>query len=129
MSASSDLVQYQLDAYNMQDVEALVACYAPDAVLAGLNGSVTQSGRDAIRARHKELFTQYPENRAKLLSRIDLGSTVIDHEEVSRAPDGERFEVAAIYTLQGGKISRVDFARSGEMHQPQDGRVLAGGIE
>ena len=33
------------------------------------------------------------------------------HERVERAPGGDNFEVAAIYTLRDGKIARVDFAR------------------
>jgi hypothetical protein len=40
-----------------------------------------------------------------------LGSTVIDHEKVTRAEGGESFEVAAIYTIAGGKIARVDFVK------------------
>lgn len=111
MSASADLIQRQLDAYNAHDIEAFMACYAEDAQLAGLNGAVTQAGHDAIRARHLDLFAQHPQNRAELANRIDLGTTVIDHERVERVPGGERFEVAAIYTISDGRIARVDFAR------------------
>jgi uncharacterized protein (TIGR02246 family) len=111
VSASSDLVQRQLDAYNAQDLAAFLECYADDAVLSGLNGDVTQAGTEAIRARHEALFAEFPENKARLVNRIDLGTTVIDHEDVSRSPDGDRFQVAAIYTLRNGKIARVDFAR------------------
>ncbi len=111
MSASSDLVQRQLDAYNAQDIDAFMACYADDAVLGSLNGAVTHAGQAAVRQRHADLFKQFPQNRARVLHRIDLGTTVIDHEDVERAPGGERFQVAAIYTLAGAKIVRVDFAR------------------
>jgi hypothetical protein len=113
LTVSSDLVQRQLDAYNRQDIKAFLACYAEDAELAGLNGAVTHKGLAAIRQRHEELFFQFPKNWAKLLNRIDLGSTVIDHEAVERAPGGEQFEVAAIYTIRSGQIARVDFARAG----------------
>ena len=61
MSASADLIQRQLDAYNAHDIEAFMACYAEDAQLAGLNGAVTQTGHDAIRARHLDLFAQHPQ--------------------------------------------------------------------
>ncbi len=111
MSASSQLVQKQLDAYNQQDITAFLECYAEDAVLAGLNGAITQTGLEAIRKRHEELFFQFPKNHARLVNRIDLGSTVIDHEQVERSPGGDRFQVAAIYTLREGKIVRVDYAR------------------
>ncbi|MBK8199642.1 MAG: nuclear transport factor 2 family protein [Acidobacteria bacterium] len=113
MSASAELVQRQLDAYNSQNIDAFMACYADDAVLAGFNGAVTHTGHAAIRKRHEDLFFEFPKNRAKLANRIDLGTTVIDHEQVERAPGGDRFEVAAIYTLRDGKIARVDFARAG----------------
>ena len=113
MSASADLVQRQLDAYNSQNLDAFLACYAEDAVLGGLNGDITQTGIAAIRKRHEDLFFEFPKNRAKLVNRIDLGSTVIDHEQVERSPGGDRFEVAAIYTIRGGRIVRVDFARAG----------------
>lgn len=112
MSASFDLIQRQLEAYNSQDIEAFLECFADDAEMASLNGEVTQKGLAAIRARHEALFSEFPENRVTLVNRIDIGSTVIDHEAVQRAPGGEEFEVAAIYTIRGGKIARVDFARS-----------------
>ncbi|MFN3312462.1 MAG: nuclear transport factor 2 family protein [Hyphomonas sp.] len=113
MSPSAEVVQRQLDAYNSQDIELFLACYAVDAQLAVLNGAVTHAGQDAIRARHESLFSEFPENRATLVNRIDLGTTVIDHEAVERTAGGERFDVAAIYTIRDGKIARVDFARAG----------------
>ena len=57
------------------------------------------------------MFSDFPENRVELLNRIVLGDTVIDHEKVIRRAGGETFEVAAIYTVAGGKIARVDFVK------------------
>lgn len=111
MSDSALIVQKQLDSYNAQDIETFMSCYADDAVLAGLNGAVTHTGKAAIQARHVDLFATFPQNKAKLVNRIDLGSTVVDHEAVERSPGGEAFEVAAIYTIKDGLIARVDFAR------------------
>jgi uncharacterized protein (TIGR02246 family) len=113
VSASAELIQKQLDAYNNQNIEAFLACYAEDAVLAGMNGDVTHRGLAAIRKRHEDLFYEFPKNHARLVNRIDLGTTVIDHEQVERSPGGDKFEVAAIYTIKDGKIARVDFARAG----------------
>jgi uncharacterized protein (TIGR02246 family) len=111
VSTSSELVQRQLDAYNRQDIEAFLECYTEDAVLGGLNGDITQAGVEEIRARHLELFAQFPENKATIVNEMDLGSTVILHEDVTRAPGGDQFQVAAIYTIRDDKIARVDFAR------------------
>jgi uncharacterized protein (TIGR02246 family) len=106
----TEVVQGQLDAYNAQDLDRFCAFYAPDCVVADLNGAITQQGRDAIRSRYSALFAEHPHNRAALVNRISLGQVVIDHEDVTRAP-GIRFEVIAIYTVANGQIVRVDFAR------------------
>ena len=107
----ADIVQGQLDAYNAQDLAAFCAFYAADAVLGAYNGAVATEGLEAIRERHAKLFAEFPQNRAELKNRIVVGSTVIDHEVVTRSPGGETFAVAPIYTLAGGKIARVDFVK------------------
>ena len=107
----ADIAQGQLDAYNRQDLDAHCAYYADDIVVADLNGAVTGRGIGAYRAKYEKLFAEFPSNRAELVGRIVVGATVIDHERVSRTPGGDTFDVAAIYTIAGGKIARVDFAR------------------
>ena len=111
MSANLIVAQKQLDAYNAQDLDAYCAFFAADVVVADLNGAVTTQGGDAYRARYAKTFGDFPENKAELLNRIAVGSTVIDHEKVIRKPSGDTFEVIAIYTLADGKIARVDFAK------------------
>jgi hypothetical protein len=105
------VVQRQFDAYNAQDLESFVACYASDVVIASLNGGITDTGREALRARYAKTFADFPENRASLVNRIHVGNTVVDHEDVSRGPGKDRFEVIAIYTIRDGQIARVDFAK------------------
>ena len=111
MSAAISLIQRQLDAYNAQDLDAYVACYAQDVVAAGLNGAITETGREALRARYAKAFAAYPENKARLVNRVAVGNTVVDHEDVCRGPGKERFEILAIYTVKNGLIARVDFAK------------------
>ena len=105
------IAQGQLDAYNAQDLEAYMAFFTDDCVVADLNGAITMQGADAIRSRYGQVFAQYPENHARLIHRIVVGATVIDHEDVARTAGGERFQVAAIYTMRDGKIARIDFVR------------------
>jgi uncharacterized protein (TIGR02246 family) len=111
LSDAVALIQRQLDAYNAQDLDAYVACYAQDVVVAGLNGSITETGREALRARYAKAFAAYPENKARLVNRVAVGNTVVDHEDVSRGPGLEQFEILAIYTVKNGLIARVDFAK------------------
>ena len=106
-----DIAQAQLDAYNDQDLDRYVGFFTEDCVIADLNGAITSNGRAAIKERYAKAFATFPENKAYLLTRMVLANTVIDHEDVVRAPGGERFQVAAIYTFRGEQIARVDFAK------------------
>jgi uncharacterized protein (TIGR02246 family) len=105
------IVQKQLDAYNDQDLDAYVTFFAEDCVVSGLNGTPSETSREAIKARYAKAFAQFPQNRAILKNRIAVGNTVVDHERVIRAPGGEEFEIIAIYTFRDGLIARVDFAK------------------
>ena len=106
------IVQAQLDAYNAQDLDAYCGYFTDDVVVANVGGDVTSTGIDAYRGRYKDAFARFPRNKAELLSRMVLPTAIIDHERVDRG-DGETplFEVAAIYSFRGDKISRVDFAK------------------
>ena len=106
------VAQAQLDAYNAQDVDALCRHFADDMAVADLNAEPNLHGVTAFRERHIGLFAQFPQNRAELLSRVEIGNRVIDHERVFRSPDATPFEVAAIYTFAGDKIARVDFVKA-----------------
>ena len=106
-----DIAQKQLDAYNAQDLAAYVGFFAENCVIAPINGQPSETSRDAIKARYAKAFAQFPQNKAVLKNRIAVGSTVVDHELVIRAPGGEQFEIIAIYTFKDGLISRVDFAK------------------
>jgi len=106
-----DIAQKQLDAYNAQDLDNYVSFFAEDCVVSGLNGTPTETSRDALHARYAKAFAQFPQNKAELKNRIAVGNTVVDHELVIRAPGGEQFEIIAIYTFKDGLISHVDFAK------------------
>ena len=105
------IAQAQLDAYNAQDLEKYMTYFTEDCVVSGLNGTPTETSRDAIKARYAKAFAQFPQNKAELKNRIAVGNTVVDHELVIRSPGGEQFEIIAIYTFRDGLIARVDFAK------------------
>lgn len=108
---SADIVQRQLDAYNARDIERFLAFYSDDIVLSKLGGAPMAEGKAAVSRFYADIFATYPANRAVVKNRIALGVTVIDHEDVTRGPGLERFEILAVYTIAGDKIVRVDFRR------------------
>ena len=109
--SNTSIAQKQLDAYNAQDLDTYVSYFAPDCVVSGLNGTPTETSRDAIKARYAKAFAQFPHNKAELKNRIAVGNTVVDHELVIRKPGAEQFEIIAIYSFKDGLIARVDFAK------------------
>jgi hypothetical protein len=111
VSLHIDIAQKQLDAYNAQDLDTYVSYFTEDCIVSGLNGTPTETTRNAIKARYAKAFATFPQNKAELKNRIAIGNTVVDHELVVRAPGGEQFEIVAIYSFRDGLIARVDFSK------------------
>ncbi len=104
---ADDLVERQVAAYNAHDVERFVACYAEDVVIEDGHGHVSVRGRDQLRERYTTFFTAAPEVKAEIVSRIRVGSYVIDEERVTGHPTGS-LHAALIYRLSSdGLIEHV----------------------
>jgi putative hydrolase of HD superfamily len=105
------VVQQQLDAYNARNLEALVATYAEAAEQHLLHAGLMASGREAIRKRMAERFTD-PAPHAELVSRTVMDNIVVDHEFVTRTlPDGlATIEMICIYEVHAGQIAKATFA-------------------
>ncbi len=114
-------VQRQLDAYNARDIDAFMACWAPDCDYYAFPDTLLAHGADAVRARHVERFRE-PNLFGRLDSRVVMGNLVVDRETVRRTfPEGPgEVDVLAIYDVADGLIRRAWFA----MGEP---RLLAAG--
>ena len=106
-----DAVDRQVRAYNERDLDGFVDCYADGVVVEDGEGGVLMSGHDEMRERYGRLFERSPDLHAEILTRIRVGSYVIDEERVTGRPDGD-MHVVAVYHLDGeGLIDRVRFLR------------------
>jgi hypothetical protein len=76
------IVQTQIDAFNARDIERFVGCYSADAVLEDGQGTVIARGHEALRGLFGQLFAQSPNLHAEIPRRIQVGSYVIDEEEI-----------------------------------------------
>ena len=109
---AADLAQRQLDAYNARDLEAFLACYAEDCVVAAHpSGDVMMEGREAMRTRYGRLFEAHPELHCTLLARVEHEIFAIDHEHVEGLREGEIVHAVAMYEVRDGLIQRVWFLR------------------
>ncbi|MGE3691407.1 MAG: nuclear transport factor 2 family protein [Novosphingobium sp.] len=103
--------------YNAQDVDAYVALMTEDACEANYRGAVLREGREGTRTGLAAAFAKWPQNRAEIVERQEIGDYVLFREYVTRglASDGselvEPFEVVAVYSFEGDKCSRVEFIR------------------
>jgi uncharacterized protein (TIGR02246 family) len=110
MTAQTDIVQAQVDAYERKDAAGYAACFAQDAQVATADGTVMAQGRDAIAALYGQLFAQSPDLHVEVVNRIAVGSHVFDEEMLS----GISFEgmpaemhAAAGYEVKDGLIASV----------------------
>lgn len=102
------IVQRQLDAYNNRDIETLASIDAEDAELFEHPATLLARGSAELRERFIVRFKE-PNLRARLLSRIVMGQTVIDYEEITRTfPEGPgRVFMIMIYEIRGQRIARA----------------------
>jgi uncharacterized protein (TIGR02246 family) len=110
-STPAQVVQAQVDAYNAHDIEALAACYADDASLVYLSGERPPiKGKDAIRKVFGFLARQPKAFGVQIIERVTTGPVVIDLERLHGLAPGKHLpDVAAVYEIRAGLISRVWF--------------------
>lgn len=107
--APEALVQKQVEAYNAHDLDAFVACYAPNIEFRTMDGGVgPERGLAALRKGYGELFKRFPALKVKILKRIVQGAFVIDQEQ-AEGMGPNPVTVTAIYQIEDGKIARVWF--------------------
>lgn len=107
-----DPVERQVEAYNRRDIDAFLACYAPDTVVEDATGTVVMRGHDAMRATYSELFRASPDLRADIATRIRVGDYVIDEERITgRRGAADEIRVVAIYHVKDGVIDYIQLIR------------------
>jgi hypothetical protein len=106
-----------IEVYNAQDADAYVTYMTDDACEAGYRGAVVREGKEGTRTGLAAAFAKWPQNRAEIVHKQAIGDYVLFREYVTRGPasDGselvEPFEVIAVYSFEGDKVSRVEFIR------------------
>lgn len=105
----TDVVDRVLAALNAHDLDAFVACYAPDATVEDGHDNVAARGHDELRARYGPVFERYPELRVEVLSRTGAGPFVVQQERVSGRGDTELH--IAVYLVQDGLVARERLLR------------------
>ncbi|MEZ5344447.1 MAG: ester cyclase [Pyrinomonadaceae bacterium] len=115
MNKSIDLLRHWIGLFNNKDLDAVVECYAPDAVNFQIAANEPSVGLDQIRASTAEFFNGFPDAWARVENIMGVG----DHaawewvgggtflgEFYGYNPTGLSFEIrgCGFFRFQGGKI-------------------------
>jgi hypothetical protein len=111
------IAREMIAAYNAQDVDTYVSYMTDEACEANYRGAVVREGREGTRSGLAAAFAKWPQNHAEIVEARAIGNYVLFREHVTRGPasDGselvEPFDVIAVYSFEGDKVSRVEFIR------------------
>ena len=100
----SDAVDRVLETLNAHDLDAFVACYAPEATIENGHDKVVARGHDELRARDGPMVDESPDVRVEALSRTVVGEFVVQEERVTGRGEPQRH--VAVYLVQDGLIVR-----------------------
>jgi hypothetical protein len=105
-----NVVQRQVNAYNAHDLEAFLGFYADSVTLYNSPGKIILQGKEKMRQEYT-FITKVPTLHVTIAGRIVLGNKVIDHEKVF-INNKSVANAAAIYTVESGRITKVEFVDS-----------------
>ena len=102
-----DLVQRQLNGYNLRDIDAFLEPYAEDVEIYNYPDQLITKGKTNMRIGYSQMFQTVPNLHCELKGRLIRGNIVIDQEYVQF---GEKIlEAIAIYHIENNKIKKVYF--------------------
>ncbi|MGN8067534.1 amidohydrolase family protein [Mucilaginibacter sp. SG564] len=103
------LVQRQLNAYNVRNVDAFLEPYADDVELYTFPDKLIGKGKENMRKQYSAFFERVPALHCEIQNRIIKGNTIIDHERVTGFGKGKQLDAIAIYHIENNKIKKVYF--------------------
>jgi hypothetical protein len=105
------VVQGQLEAYNLKDLEAFLSFYSDDIRAFNFPEREIFSGKNSMRRGYESFFTENPGAQCEVQQRMIMGNTIIDHEKISNLAKGNILEAMVIFKIEKGKINRIYFIR------------------
>jgi imidazolonepropionase-like amidohydrolase len=100
------LVQRQLNAYNLRNIDAFVEPYADDIAFYYYPDKLLGKGKDNLRKQYAAIFQKVPGLHCEVTQRIIYGNIIVDHESVSGFGKN-KVDGVVIYEVVNNKIKTV----------------------
>ena len=110
----TEVVQKQLDTYNMRDIDGFMSVMSQDiSVVEFGSQNASASGFEEVKRLYATLFQESPALHSTLLNRMAMGNKVIDHEHITgRMGNDEAIELIVVYEVnEQNKIYRITVLR------------------
>lgn len=96
-----------VNAYNMGDLDQFMSHFADEAKIVHDYDMVVHDGSEGIRAFYMQPLAD--KHQVKVMQRISIGRHVVDLVRVTKPNAPGTMSFLTIYTLDIGKVARVDF--------------------
>lgn len=106
------VIQKQVEAYNARDIATFVACHDENVKLYNFAEAAPFAvGHADLKSIYADVFDNSPNLNTKILNRMVMGNTVIDHEIVTDRKGVDQLEIIAIYEVENNVITKAYFKR------------------
>lgn len=102
------LVQQQLNAYNLRNMDAFLEPYSDSVEIYDFPAKLISKGKAEMRKGYEGMFKNITDLHCQVTERIIQGNIVIDHESVTGFGP-KPMTAIAIYHIEKGKIAKVYF--------------------
>jgi len=109
LDGPEELVQRQLNAYNLQDLDAFLEPYSDSVAVYKMPNVLLYVGKKKMRETYDKLFKSTPDLHCELINRTVQEATIIDHEHITGLDNNEEIDARVIYKIRNNKIQEVYF--------------------
>jgi len=105
----TELADLQLKGYNERNIELFLQAYSDSVKVYNFPNQFLYKGKKTMRHNYAGMFTNLTDLHCTIKSRVVIGNTVIDEEQVVIRKGQPELHAVAIYKVAHGKIQEVYF--------------------
>ncbi|MEP3371086.1 MAG: nuclear transport factor 2 family protein [Maribacter dokdonensis] len=97
--SQKNIVDKQVETFNARELQAFANCFSKNVVVKNYPKDTLYIGREILKEKYLSFYDRTPNIDVKVSSRIHLGKTVIDQEQITIGD--KQFQQVAIYEVDG----------------------------